>query len=161
MRKLAILVLTLTFWGCLSPALSAGAAEAKSAIGDSTAGRKVVVYYFYFTPRCETCLNMEAYAKEAVETGFAKELRQGRVEWHSYDTGKAKYKHYWDDFKLETKSLVMVDIMDGKMVRWKNCDQIWDLVGAKPTFLSYVQQEVRSYLDGDPSRPDSTAAGHE
>jgi hypothetical protein len=115
----------------------------------STSGgenHKVIVYYLYFMPRCETCLNMEAYSKEAVETGFANDLKQGTVEWHSYNTDKEEYKHFWDDFKLETKSLVMVDMQDGKQVRWKNCEKIWDLVGVKPDFLKYVQDEVHSYL---------------
>ena len=107
---------------------------------------KVLVYYLYFTPRCETCLNMEAFSREAVETGFANELKQGAVEWHSYDTGNKEYEHFWNDFKLVTKSLIMVDVRDGKQVRWKNCDKIWDLVGAKPDFLKYVQEEVKAYL---------------
>lgn len=107
---------------------------------------KVIVYYLFFTPRCETCLNMEAYAKEAVETGFVNELKQGTVEWHSYDTGKKEYEHFWNDFKLETKSLIMVDMQEGKQVRWKNCEKIWDLIGAKLDFMKYVQEEVRSYL---------------
>jgi hypothetical protein len=110
---------------------------------------KVIVYYLYFTPRCETCLTMEAFAKEAVETGFANELKQGTVEWHSFDTGKKQYEHFWNEFKLETKSLIIVDTQDGKRVRFKNCEKIWDLVGAKPDFLTYVQSEVRSYLNGD------------
>jgi hypothetical protein len=121
------------------------------------ANHKIIVYYLYFTPRCETCLNMEAFAKEAVETGFAKELKQGSVEWHSFDTGKKEYEHFWNDFKLETKSLIMVDVQDGKPVRWKNCEQIWDLVGAKPDFLKYVQNELKTYLAGaDPSDDPAT-----
>jgi hypothetical protein len=137
--------------------LSTGTSKAETgstpAANDTTspsvaANHKVIVYYLYFTPRCETCLNMEAFAKEAVETGFADELKQGSVEWHSYDTGNREYEHYWNEFKLETKSLIMVDVQNGKQVRWKNCEKIWDLVGAKPDFLTYVQSEVRAYLNG-------------
>jgi hypothetical protein len=40
----------------------------------------------------------------------------------------------------------MVDVQNGKQVQWKNCEKIWDLVGAKPDFLKYVQDEVRGYL---------------
>jgi len=122
---------------------------------------KVIVYYLYFTPRCETCLTMEAFSREAVETGFANELKQGTVEWRSYDTGKKQYEHYWNDFKLETKSLIMVDIQNGKQARWKNCDKIWDLVGAKPDFLTYVQNEVRAYLRGDTAAADSVQTAPE
>jgi hypothetical protein len=121
-------------------------ATADTTVASGKINHTVIVYYLYFTPRCETCMNMEAFAKEAVETGFVNELKQGAVEWHSYDTGKKEYEHYWSDFKLETKSLVMVDVQDGKPVHWKNCEKIWDLVGDKPDFLKYVQDEVRAYL---------------
>ncbi|HEY3295313.1 MAG TPA: nitrophenyl compound nitroreductase subunit ArsF family protein [bacterium] len=133
-------------------ALPARAEEAVPAVADSVHAQaasnpKVVVYYLYFTPRCETCINMEAFAKEAVETGFAKELQQGTVEWHSYDTGQKEYEHFWNDFKLETKSLIIVRLEDGKQAHWKNCEKIWELVGAKPDYLTYVQNEVRAYLN--------------
>jgi hypothetical protein len=120
-----------------------------------TAGHKIVVYYLYFKPRCETCLNMEAFSKEAIETGFANELKQGLVEWHAYDVDSSAYKHYWDDFKLDTKALVMVEWREGKQVRWKNCTKIWDLATVKPDFMKYVQDEVRSYLSAN---ADSTAS---
>ena len=107
---------------------------------------KVVVYYLYRMPRCDTCLRIEAYAQEAIETGFADELRLGNVEWHAYDAGQPEHEHYWDDFKLEVKSLVMVEIQDGEQIRWKNCEKIWDLVDDKPAFLSYVRAEVQAYL---------------
>jgi hypothetical protein len=116
---------------------------------EQTAGRKIVIYYLYVMPRCQTCLNIEAYSKEAIETAFGDELQNGTVEWHAYDTGMPEYEHYWCDFELETKSLVVVEMMDGKQVRWKNCERVWDLVEDKPAFLKYVQDEVRAYLKGD------------
>jgi len=147
--------MTVILLALVSVAVSACAESGSPAAISDTAhaapanNHKVVVYYFYFTPRCQTCLNMEAFSKEAVETGFVNELKQGAVEWHSYDTGKKEFEHYWNDFKLETKSLIMVDMQDGKQLRWKNCDKIWDLVGDKPDFFKYVQEEVRAYLHGD------------
>ncbi len=120
------------------------------ALAAHAAPHKVVVYYFYFTPRCETCLNIEAYAKQAVDSAFAPELKSGVVEWHAYDTGDSLYAHFWDDFKLEVKSLVMVELQDGQPVRYKICDKVWDLVATKPEFLQYVQAELRAYLQPAP-----------
>lgn len=108
--------------------------------------QKVVVYYLYFKPRCETCLNMEVFAKEAVETGFANELKNGTVEWHSYDTDLDENKHFWNDFKLETKALIIEKVQNGKPVSWKNCEKIWELAGAKPDFMKYVQDEIKADL---------------
>jgi hypothetical protein len=124
----------------------ASPAPADTLATPAAANHKVVVYYLYFTPRCETCLNMEAFSHEAIQSAFASRLADGTVEWHAYDTGKDEYKHFWDEFKLETKSLIMVDVQNGKPVRWKNCEKIWDLAGAKPDFMKYVQDEVKAYL---------------
>jgi hypothetical protein len=43
----------------------------------------------------------------------------------------------------------MVNVQDGKQLRWKICEKMWDLVNVKPTYLEYVQAEVRSYLQTD------------
>ena len=150
MKILFVNLYALLLLGTFGSGISAAETGRIPAVGDTmasstAANHKVVVYYLYFTPRCETCTKMEAFAKEAVETAFVRELAEGSVEWHAYDTGNDEYKHFWDEFKLETKSLIMADIQDGKRIRWKNCDKIWDLVGAKPDFLKYVQDEVRAY----------------
>ena len=118
-------------------------------------GQKIVVYYLYFNPRCDMCINMELYSKEAVETGFPDAVKSGLVEWHAYNMDSTEHAHFWNDFQLETKSLVMVDKRDGKMRRWKDCKQIWDLVEDKSSFLAYVQREVRAYLNTDSAQSDS------
>ena len=39
---------------------------------------KVIAYYLHGHRRCATCIKLEAYTKEAIETGFAELLEQGR-----------------------------------------------------------------------------------
>jgi hypothetical protein len=143
MNRFYVLIAAIIF---LWNAACATETAAPTASGNVAVQHKVLVYYLFFTPRCETCLNMEAYAREAVETGFAEAVKLGTVEWHSYDTDQKEYKHFWDDFKLETKALIMVEEQNGKPVRWKNCEKIWDLANVKPDFITYVQDEVRGYL---------------
>jgi len=43
---------------------------------------RVVVMYFHRTQRCPTCRKMGGYSEEAVKTGFAKLMKQGKVEFH-------------------------------------------------------------------------------
>jgi hypothetical protein len=145
---------------CLCAGVTLAAEREVASIADTTmlnntTGRRIIVYYLFFKPRCETCLNMEAFSKEAIETGFAHELQQGLVVWHAYDVDSSEYKHYWNDFKLDTKALVMVEWQGGRQIRWKNCTKIWDLATVKPDFMKYVQEEVRSYLSAN---IDSTAS---
>ncbi len=39
---------------------------------------KVVVYYFYSTARCDSCMKIEAYTKEAIDSGFPEALKEGK-----------------------------------------------------------------------------------
>lgn len=119
---------------------------ANEAIPAISATIQVDVYYFYFQPRCQTCIDIEIFSKEAIESGFPEELRRGTVRWHAYDVDVKEVEHYWNDFHLETKSLVVVANENGKPLKWKNCEKVWDLVDRKPDFIKYVQDEVRAYL---------------
>jgi hypothetical protein len=123
-----------------APAAAAPAPEVK------VLPRRVVAYYFHGNVRCATCRKLEAYSKEAVETAFAAELKDGRVVWQAVNFDDKQNQHYLKDYKLYTKSLVIVDEANGKAKRWKNLEKIWQLVGDKPAFLRYVQGELRAYL---------------
>ena len=107
------------------------------------AGPKTVVYYFHGTVRCTTCRTIEAYAEEAVRSAFTAELGNGDVQWQPLNIDEPPNKHFVDDYKLVTRSLVVVDGSDPK--RFKNLDKVWTLVRQKDAFIKYVQDEVRAF----------------
>ena len=47
-----------------------------------------------------------------------------------------------------TKSVVIVDIRDGKQKQWKNLAKVWELLYDKDAFVNYVRDEINSYLGG-------------
>nr|WP_246325375.1 nitrophenyl compound nitroreductase subunit ArsF family protein [Dissulfurirhabdus thermomarina] len=119
------------------------------------AERKVVVYYFHTAYRCPTCRTLERLSREAVSEGFAAELADGRLAFRSVDVTRPEDRHFVDDFRLYTKSLVLVE-EGGPAPRWKNLARIWDLVREPAAFKHYVQQEVRTFLSkagGSGGRP--------
>ena len=109
-------------------------------------GHVVIAYYFYTNPRCDDCLKIEAWSKEAIDSVFAKQLESGQLSWQALDTDIPAYEHFADDFHLKFKSLVIVEMLDGKQVRWKNCTKVWDLLEDKQAFFTYVRAEVEDYL---------------
>jgi hypothetical protein len=123
---------------------SAGAASPGGSAAVS--GHKLTVYYFHSKRRCPTCMKMEAYTREAVTKGFANLVKTGRVELKVVDVDEPRDRHFVEDFKLITKSVVIVDSLDGKQVRWKNLDKIWKLVVNRFAFVKYVQDEINAYL---------------
>ncbi len=107
---------------------------------------KVVAYYFHATVRCVTCRTIESYSREAIEQAFAKEIKEGKLEWKPVNITLPENKHFVHDYQLYTRSLVIVKIRGGKQVDWRNLAQVWDLVGDKGQFLKYVQSNIRAYL---------------
>jgi len=110
----------------------------------------VRVYYFHTTQRCASCKKIEALADEAIRSGFSKELAQGKLEWRPVNTDEPSNRHFITDYKLYTKSVVVVDLTDPKQERWKNLPKIWELLRDEAAFRQYVQGEVRAYLGGAP-----------
>ena len=110
------------------------------------AQHRIIAYYFHGTSRCPTCRTIEQYAHEALETGFPKELQSGTLEWLAVNVEESQYQHFVSDYQLHTRSLVLVEMEGETQVRWKNLDQIWELVGNKDAFISYVQSETRTCL---------------
>jgi hypothetical protein len=108
---------------------------------------KVVAYYFHTTYRCPTCRRIEAYSREAIETGFAKEIAGGRLEFRLVNVEQQENRHFVQDYQLFTKSLVLVRMNEGKQVEWTNLAAVWEYNGDKPLFLSYVQGEILKYLE--------------
>lgn len=107
---------------------------------------KVIAYYFHTTFRCSSCKKIEAYSHEAIESGFAKEVRDGTVEFRVINVEESGNEHFMGDYKLFTKSLVLVRMNHGKQQEWKNLMKVWELLGNKEAFVHYVQDELRSYL---------------
>jgi len=109
---------------------------------------RIVAYYFYAPPRCYSCVAIQAYTREAVETGFADKMKAGRLQWRTVDVSQPGNEHFIADFGLYTKSVVLVETRGGKTVRWKNLEKVWELLGDKGAFLDYVSGEVRSFMEG-------------
>ncbi len=106
----------------------------------------VIVYYFHTTRRCYSCRLLEALTKEAIEREFSDALRQHRLEYRPINIDLEKNQHFVDDYRLYTKSVVLVQFMGGEPARHKNLQKVWTLLRDKPAFLQYVREEVRAYL---------------
>jgi hypothetical protein len=109
---------------------------------------KVIAYYFHTNTRCSTCIKIEQYSHEAIEQGFPYELKNGTLELRIVNYELTENRHFMKDYKLVSKSLVLVNLVNGQQTKWTNLKMVWQLTGHKDAFLNYVRKEVRSYLAG-------------
>jgi len=116
---------------------------ATAAAATSAASPTTLVYYFHATTRCATCRTIEAYAHETVASRFATDIEARRLEWRTVNVDEPANQHYVRDFQLYTRSVVVVDAKDSK--RYKILDRVWQLVGNKTAFQSYVEREIRAF----------------
>ncbi len=106
----------------------------------------VTAYYFHGTFRCPTCQKMERYSQEAIENNFKDALDSGKLVFKAVNIENNGNKHFVKDYQLYTKSLVLSLAKDGKEVRSKNLDMIWEYVGNKERYEKYVRDEVAAFL---------------
>ncbi len=108
--------------------------------------RKLVVYYFHGNFRCHSCNMIENLTKKAVNSGFADQLKSGSIEIKVINIEEPDNKHFVDDYKLYTKSVILSDVKGGKETGWKNCEKVWTLLGNEEKFIEYIQSEIKTFL---------------
>lgn len=108
---------------------------------------KVIAYYFHGTFRCYTCTNMEKYSREAIEANFKEALASGRLEFKSINVEEIQNEHYVNDYKLYTKTLLLSFVKNGKEVKSKNLDKMWEYAQDKNKFMDYVAKETRLFME--------------
>jgi hypothetical protein len=108
---------------------------------------KVIAYYFHGNVRCMTCRAIEAQTQETIQGQFADALRDGFLEWRVVNIDTAGNEHFIKDYELTTRSVVLVELEDGKQTRWSNLPRVWELVHNPPAFSEYIATETRQYLE--------------
>jgi len=126
-----------------SPANTSSPPAAKAV---TSPGVKLIAYYMHGKVRCPTCMSIEAYAREAVETGFGGELKGGQIQWQIVNYEEPGNEHFATDYKLAAPCVVLVRMRHGKQVAWKSLPEVWELVGDKPEFIKLVQKNIREML---------------
>jgi hypothetical protein len=107
------------------------------------------VYYLHGNTRCPTCRSIEAFAKEAVETGFVDKLKSRQIEWQVINYESPGNEHYATDYEVVAPNVVLVKFKDGKQVAWKGLPEVWEHVGDKAAFTRFIQNSLREFM-GEP-----------
>ena len=118
----------------------------EQAAAPKTSAHRVIAYYFHTNTRCSTCIKIEAYSHEAIEQGFPEELKNGTLEMRVVNYEQPENRHFMQDYMLVSKSLILVNMVNGKQTAWTNLKVVWHLTERKDAFLNYVRREVRGYL---------------
>jgi len=109
-------------------------------------GRVISIYYFHTTFRCKSCSKIEAMTKQSLHEYFQKQLKSGKIVFTIINIDKEKNKHFVNEYQLFTKSVVLVDYVNGKQVNWKRLDQTWNHLRDPDGFSKYIKDEVIAFI---------------
>ncbi len=45
------------------------------------------------------------------------------------------------------RTVVVSDVKGGNQTDWKKLDEVWNLLGDKDRFMTFIQDNVRAYLE--------------
>jgi len=94
-----------------------------------------------------SCHKIEQYTKESLEKYFFDEIASGKVDFQMINVDELQNKHFIQDYKLYTKSVVLSKVSDGKEVEFKNLDKVWNLLGSKDKFYEYIKDETNGFIN--------------
>jgi len=132
--------------GCGAAEKGGNEVETAKHHSDSVTADKLTVYYFHTTQRCRTCNQFEKLTREVLKEDFAGKLSDGVMEFKVINVEEEPHKHFIEEYRLVTKSLVLSLADDGAEVEWKNLDKIWQLVRDSEKFKEYVRGGIEAYL---------------
>ena len=136
--------------GGITAAVSAAPHTSTSAGADADA---LHVYYFHSNTRCPTCRNIESQAHDFVHTELAAELDSGQVAWKVLNYEDRSGADLAKQFDIQYPIVVLAKLQGGEMVRWKNLDGVWGLVGDKPGYAAFMRDEVNKMLGRTEPQP--------
>ncbi|OGF66372.1 MAG: hypothetical protein A2Y62_12395 [Candidatus Fischerbacteria bacterium RBG_13_37_8] len=119
----------------------------KSATIATAKNSTIIVYYFHRTSRCNTCIAIENNSHEVIKNFFTKELQSQKIKFIVLNTELTENNHFVQDFNLAFNSLVVALIKDGKVLKYKNLEAVWDYWEDKEKFTQYVKENIKIFLD--------------
>ncbi len=101
------------------------------------------VYYFHPTARCESCINIENFTKELVESKYSK---SPAVVFTAYNIEDKENEHFRKDYGLKFSSVVLSKSKNGKEEKFKLLDSVWTYSGDKDGFIRYADSEIQNFM---------------
>jgi hypothetical protein len=107
----------------------------------------VIAYYFHRTMRCPGCLEIEAKAQHVIENSFANQITDEKLMWIPFNLDDPGGEEFEKEFDVSVSTLVLAKTEDGNHTEYIKLEKVWDFIGDSVKFDSYVQKEVRQFLD--------------
>ena len=100
------------------------------------------MYYFHPTARCESCINIENFTKELIETKYK---TNPKIDFIALNIEDTQNEHFRKDYNLKFSSVVFSKQKGDKEEKYKNLDSIWTYSDNKESFTKYMDSEIKEF----------------
>lgn len=147
--KQLILILTIAI-GLLTACNSATKVENEPAKVETTISvakqNRIEVYCFHGTRQCETCKNMKANTKTALDKYFASQLKDSSIVFSIIDVDDEKYEKLAEKFQATGTALMINKVVNGKdsIIDWS--DFAFEKANDNEVFISELKTMIDAVL---------------
>jgi hypothetical protein len=105
----------------------------------------VWVVYFHQVPGCDNCRLMSKYAYETVKESFADEVKNRKIVLRYQDFEDKKNIELVRRLNVNSPTLVIIQVRDGKPVKAKRALEIWSHAADRENLMFYLEAEIKAY----------------
>ena len=89
---------------------------------------------------------IEQFTDQTLTSNFSKELKSGEITWQATDFTTDTTNNFEERYKLETQSLVLSKVVNGKEIKWIKLEKVWDYLKDYSKFEKYVKSEITNLI---------------
>lgn len=107
---------------------------------------RIEVYCFHGTRQCETCKNMKANTKTALDKYFASQLKDSSIVFSIIDVDDAKNEKLAEKFQATGTALMINKVVNGKdsIIDWS--DFAFEKANDNEVFISELKTKIDAVL---------------
>jgi len=107
---------------------------------------RLEVYCFHGTRQCETCKNMKANAKTALDTYFTSQLKDSSIVFSIIDVDDEKNERLAEKFQASGTALMINKVVNGKdsIIDWS--EFAFEKANDKEAFISELKTRLDAIL---------------
>lgn len=131
------------WWSASNQNAATNAEQAGPPTVDTESQARFAAIYFHAPHRCPACIKIEAFAHEALSS----EIEQGNIVWNVADYTTEENKSIVEQCEVFTSTVVLVDRQNGKIVRWKNLEEVWNHTNDQNAFTAFIDDEWKRFQE--------------
>jgi len=125
------------------PAVTQANKPATSVESDHTDDARYAAIFYHAKHRCDTCAKIEEYA----HTALLPAIENGELAWQISEYTAPENREVVRSMDVMTATVVLTERENGKIVRFKNLEDVWLHTNHPDRFAAYITDSWKSFRE--------------